>query len=53
MGIPDEPFWAPAEVVEAYRAHAAARGADARQAWDKRLAEWGGDRDGVGCGVGR
>ena len=44
MGIPDEPFWAPAEVVEAYRAHAAARGADARQAWDKRLAEWGGDR---------
>ena len=44
MGIPDEPFWAPAEVVEAYRAHTAARGADARQAWDKRLAEWGGDR---------
>jgi transketolase len=31
-------------VVEAYRAHTAARGADLRQAWDKRLAEWGGDR---------
>jgi transketolase len=45
MGIPDEPFWAPADVVEAYRAHAAARGADAHQAWDKRLAEWGGDRE--------
>ena len=27
MGIPDEPFWAPAELVEAYREHAAARGA--------------------------
>ena len=26
MGIPDEPFWAPAELVDAYRAHAAARG---------------------------
>jgi transketolase len=32
-------------VVEAYRAHAAARGADAHQAWDKRLAEWEGDRE--------
>jgi transketolase len=45
MGIPDEPFWAPADVVEAYRAHAAARGAEARQAWEKRLADWDGDRD--------
>ena len=27
MGIPDEPFWAPAELVAAYRAHCAARGA--------------------------
>ena len=26
MGIPDEPFWAPPEIVDAYRAHAAARG---------------------------
>jgi transketolase len=45
MGIPDEPFWAPADVVDAYRAHAAARGAEARQAWEKRLADWDGDRD--------
>src|SRR5215203_2376030 len=27
MGIPDEPFWAPAELVEAYRKQAAANGA--------------------------
>ena len=46
MGIPDEPFWAPPEVVDAYRAHAAARGAAARSAWSERntatvaSAEW-------------
>jgi transketolase len=33
MGIPDEPFWAPAEVVDAYRSHAARRGAAANGAW--------------------
>ena len=44
MGIPDEPFWAPAELVATYRAHAASRGTEARQAWEKRLAEWEGDR---------
>ena len=33
MGISDEPFWAPAEVVGAYRSHAAGRGAAARGAW--------------------
>src|SRR3954454_1521656 len=38
MGIPDEPFWAPAEIVEQLHAHAAARGAEAREAWEKRLA---------------
>ena len=38
MGIPDEPFWAPAEVVDAYRAHAAERGAAARAAWTDRSA---------------
>ena len=36
MGIPDEPFWAPATVVEAYRGHAAERGAAARSAWETR-----------------
>ena len=33
MGIPDEPFWAPADVVDTYRAHAASRGSEAHGAW--------------------
>ena len=37
MGIPDEPFWAPADVVDAYRAHAAARGGAARDEWQQRF----------------
>ncbi len=37
MGIPDEPFWSPAEVVAAYRAHSAARGTAARTEWQQRL----------------
>ena len=37
MGIPDEPFWAPADVVDAYRAHAAARGDAARDEWQQRF----------------
>ena len=53
MGIPDEPFWAPDEVVSEYRALAAARGAEARQAWEKRLAEWQGDRAALGRRLGR
>ncbi|MFP5489190.1 MAG: transketolase-like TK C-terminal-containing protein, partial [Acidimicrobiia bacterium] len=32
----DEPFWSPAELVDAYRTHAATRGATARDAWDER-----------------
>ena len=38
MGIPDEPFWAPAEVVDAYREHAAERGAAAHRTWADRTA---------------
>jgi transketolase len=38
MGIPDEPFWAPAELVAAYRSAAAERGASARSAWAERAA---------------
>jgi transketolase len=34
MGIPDEPFWAPGDLVVAYRAHARERGAHWRTAWD-------------------
>lgn len=33
MGIPDEPFWAPSELVGAYRSHVAARAAEAVGAW--------------------
>jgi transketolase len=33
MGIPDEPFWAPAEIVDTYRAHAATRGGSAHSTW--------------------
>ena len=33
MGIPDEPFWAPDDLVDAYRSDAAERGAAANAAW--------------------
>ncbi|WP_040494679.1 transketolase [Ilumatobacter nonamiensis] len=33
MGIPDEPFWAPDELVSAYRTHVGERGATAHAAW--------------------
>lgn len=33
MGIPDEPFWAPDDLVEAYRTHAATRGKTAHDEW--------------------
>jgi len=33
MGIPDEPFWAPGELVDAYRTHVAERAAAAVSAW--------------------
>ena len=36
MGIPDEPFWAPADWSSAYREHAAERGAAAHDAVAKR-----------------
>ena len=35
MGIPDEPFWAPDELVSAYRTHSASRAQDAVGAWSK------------------
>lgn len=34
MGVPDEPFWAPIDVVNAYRNHCAHRGQEAMSAWD-------------------
>ncbi len=33
MGIPDEAFWAPDDLVAAYRGHVGERGAAARSAW--------------------
>ena len=36
MGIPDEPFWSPPELVAAYRNHAGTRGAAAHAAWSQR-----------------
>jgi transketolase len=35
MGIPNEPFWAPVDLVDAYRAHARERGAQWRAAWER------------------
>ena len=45
MGIPDEPFWAPSELVESYRRHCAARGGAVRTAWQQRLAASSIDRE--------
>ncbi len=49
MGIPDEPFWAPASIVEAYRTHARARGSQARRTWAARNAEVVTSADWVAC----
>jgi transketolase len=38
MGIPDEPFWAPSEVVSQYRAHALNRGSAFLSAYDTTIA---------------
>ena len=37
MGIPDEPFWSPPELVRTYREAATERGAAARAAWQESL----------------
>ena len=34
MGVPDEPFWAPDDVVSAYRSHMAARGEEFVRQWE-------------------
>ncbi|HEX4867312.1 MAG TPA: transketolase [Acidimicrobiales bacterium] len=43
LGLPDEPFFVPDDVLELYRA-AGQRGGEDREAWAKRLAAFGGDR---------
>ncbi len=35
IGMPDEPFWSPATVVEPYRKLMAQRGAEARSLWER------------------
>lgn len=39
MGIPDEPFWSPADLVAACRAHMTARGNEYVSAWTSRTTE--------------
>ncbi len=39
MGVPDESFWVPDGLLEAYRAHTAERGAAAGAAWDDAAAD--------------
>lgn len=39
MGIPDEPFWIPQDLLTAYRETVGATGAAAREAWAERTAE--------------
>ena len=45
LGLPaDQTFWVPDDVVAMYR-EAIPRGQAARSSWEKRVAEWGGDRE--------
>jgi transketolase len=37
MGIPDEPFWSPSELVNANREHAASRGKELNSQWQSAL----------------
>lgn len=48
MGLPDEPFVVPDDVLALYRA-AGERGRSSREAWEKRLASFGGDRAALDC----
>jgi len=48
MGLPDEPFHVPDEVLALYRS-AGERGRTEREAWEKRLAAYGGDRAALDC----
>ena len=37
MGIPDEPFWAPEDLVASYRSHVLSRGSASRIAWEASI----------------
>ncbi|MGA1345497.1 MAG: transketolase [Ilumatobacteraceae bacterium] len=53
MGIPDEPFHVPTHLVDAYRRHAAERGARARSEWTERAGHLAGDDEWVAVIEGR
>ncbi len=45
LGLPvDQSFWVPDDVLDLYRT-AGRRGSERREAWEKRLAAWDGDRE--------
>jgi len=44
LGIPDEPFWEPTDVVDRYR-RAGERGRAEREAWDQLYASWPNHKD--------
>jgi transketolase len=48
MGLPDEAFHVPDDVLAYYRS-AGERGRGTREDWEKRLASFGGDRAGLDC----
>jgi transketolase len=48
MGLPDEPFHVPDDVLALYRA-AGERGRAEREGWEKRLAAFSGDRAALDC----
>ncbi len=53
LGLPpDETFWIPDDVLETYRA-AGRRGREQREAWDKRLAGYEGDREAYEACIGQ
>ncbi len=53
LGLPpDETFWVPDDVLELYRA-AGRRGRERREAWEKRLAGYDGDREAWEACIGR
>ncbi|MBY5163247.1 transketolase [Nitriliruptoria bacterium AS10] len=49
LGIPDEPFFVPGALVEAYREHAGRRGEEAHDAWSERNEELADDPRWTAC----
>ena len=49
MGIPDEPFYLPAELIDAYRSHTSSRANEARTSWETSSAEARASTDWATC----